>query len=75
MSIAIINGKKHEYFEPKEKEPMTADCGHYVYKDEKIYEWEGKQICEDCLRDKLTDLPTHELASMCGVDYKTVEDD
>ena len=28
-----------------------GDCGHEIYRDEFLAEWEGKKLCPDCWKD------------------------
>ena len=55
--------------EPPEDEYYTASgCGHEIYEGEYAYEYEGKVYCPDCLRDKIMELDTDELATLLGIE-------
>lgn len=55
--------------EPPEDEYYTASgCGHEIYEGEFAYEYEGKIYCPDCLRDKIMELDTDELAYLLGIE-------
>lgn len=46
----------------------TSGCGHEIYEGEYAYEYEGETYCPDCLRDKIFDLDTDELADLLGIE-------
>lgn len=52
--------------DPPEDFYMIADCGHEVYEGEHLIEWQGKQICPDCFKEDILDLPVWELAALLG---------
>ena len=55
--------------EPPEDEYYTASgCGHEIYEGKFAYEYEGKIYCPDCLRDKIMELDTDELAYLLGIE-------
>lgn len=55
--------------EPPEDEYYTASgCGHEIYEGEFAYEYEGEIYCPDCLRDKIMELNTDELADLLGIE-------
>lgn len=55
--------------EPPEDDYYTASgCGHEIYEGEFAYEYEGKIYCPDCLRDKIMELDTDELAYLLGIE-------
>lgn len=55
--------------EPPEDEYYTASgCGHEIYEGEYAYEYEGKVYCPDCLRDKIMELDTDELAYLLRIE-------
>lgn len=52
---------------------ITADCGHEVFEDEELFEWEnGKTLCPDCLEDKFRELSILERADLMGCEHRTV---
>lgn len=60
--------------EPPEDEYYTASgCGHEIYEGEYAYEYEGKVYCPDCLRDKIMELDTDELAMLLGIERVEAE--
>lgn len=60
--------------EPPEDEYYTASgCGHEIYEGEYAYEYEGKVYCPDCLRDKIMELDTDELAYLLGIERVEAE--
>ncbi len=60
--------------EPPEGNYYTADgCGHDIYEGEHAYEYECKVYCTDCLRDKILELGTDELADLLGIERVEVE--
>lgn len=60
--------------EPPEDEYYTASgCGHEIYEGEYAYEYEGKIYCPDCLRDKIMELDTDELAMLLGIERVEAE--
>lgn len=60
--------------EPPEDEYYTASgCGHEIYEGEYAYEYEGMVYCPDCLRDKIMELETDELATLLGIERVEAE--
>jgi hypothetical protein len=60
--------------EPPQYRFMTANgCLHEVYDGEDIYEFESRTYCEECLRDKIFEMTTRELAALVGSDWERVE--
>ena len=59
--------------EPPEDFYITADCGHEVYEGELLLEWENKNICPDCFKDKAGELSIEELAELLRCDFSVVK--
>ena len=58
--------------DPPEYDEVFADCGHNVYKGEKLYEVEDKWLCPDCFEDKTKEFSVDELAELLGVAIKVI---
>jgi hypothetical protein len=54
----------------EEKYEVASGCGHEVYSGELLVEWYGKQLCEDCFRDRITDMSTEELAGHLRCEFR-----
>ena len=60
--------------EPPEPYFVLGDCQHEVYEDEELFDWEGKWICGDCLKEKVQELSISELADVFGCSSYTVKE-
>lgn len=58
--------------EPPEERYITAECGHECYAGEKLYVWEGKNLCPDCFMDKVRELNIDELAELLEVETVSI---
>jgi hypothetical protein len=59
---------------PDDGRYVTADCGHEVFEDEELFEWEnGRTLCPDCLEDKFKELSLVERADLMGCGHRTVQ--
>ena len=58
---------------PPEPHYITVSCGHEIYDGEKMVEWNGKWICEECFRDKVMAQGVEELARVFNSEVQTVE--
>ena len=47
---------------------IASGCGHEIYEGEHAYEFECAVYCPDCLREKIMDLETDELATLLGIE-------
>ena len=46
---------KSPYRDVQEDLPVQiAGCGHEIYRDEPLFQWEGKWVCLDCFKDRMT---------------------
>lgn len=66
------NGIPEPPIEPPEDFFVEADCGHEVYDGDYLYEWEGRQLCGDCFREKVEEMTNQELALLLDTDYSMV---
>ena len=57
------------------RKPITcAECLCECDSAETLYKWMGVWICEDCFRDKITDLSWREIADYLDVETATAEE-
>ena len=69
MRFGVFGFDPEPPVEPPESDYFTASgCGHEIYEGEYAYEYEGKVYCPDCLREKIFDLDTDELADLLGIE-------
>ena len=60
--------------EPPEEIAVVADCGHEVWPGERLWEFEGRQLCPDCMHEKVEGLSWEEIAEVfLGCTYEEVE--
>ena len=56
--------------EPVDPDELDLDCGHSIYKGEKMYEWDGKWLCPDCFLEKVEEMTLDEIAELLNVEVK-----
>lgn len=53
--------------EPYAEFYIVAGCGHEVYDEEDLFEWEhGITLCPDCMQEKFDELSVYEKAALLG---------
>ena len=62
--------------EPRDPPPdcICEECGNWFYGDEEMYRFDGRILCEDCLREEIKDLSIRELAELIDADRFTAEE-
>lgn len=49
-------------------------CGKYLYEDDKIFYSNGRQLCDECLKDEIDEIDISDLAEMLGIEEQRVHD-
>lgn len=48
-----------------------ADCDKELYGDDPVYTPDGVTVCEDCMKERIHEMTTSELAEALGIDCTT----
>ena len=72
IACALATGYPHP---PKELPAVYCDeCSHEMTGDEKVYDYDGEALCENCCRDRIMeDIDMETIARALGIIAKTAE--
>lgn len=72
IACALATGYPHP---PKELPPVYCDeCSHEMTGDEKVYDYDGEALCENCCRDRIMeDIDMETIARALGIIAKSAE--
>lgn len=71
----MLNYERH--LEPPDYPAPDCVCGEcegWFYGDDIMYVSNGRQLCPDCFRDEIENLPTEELAELIGASAVHADD-
>ena len=72
--MAYLPEQRLEPPRPPEPDCICSACLGEFYGDEEVYLFDGRILCEDCLREEIKDLPIRELAEIIDADRFTAEE-
>ena len=72
--MAYLPEQRLEPPRPPEPDCICSVCLGELYGDEEVYLFDGRILCEDCLREEIKDLSIRELAELIDADRFTAEE-
>ena len=72
--MAYLPEQRLEPQRPPEPDCICSACLGEFYGDEEVYRFDGRILCEDCLREEIKDLSIRELAELIDADRFTAEE-
>ena len=49
------------------------NCKCELYDGETVYRWDSSEICEDCMKEKISEMDTDEIAYLLGCTNRRLE--